>query len=156
MMKSVLNLPIDEAIPTFGVNSSNYVMVDVDEMDVISVYQLAVRGCEFHDLGGFIMYRSSESGYHLVFDKYFDDYLDVLQVVSWFGIVSHNENIWKWVCMQLIKGYSTLRVGEKRIVGMPVKPSPELVATYGDTGNACKYHHETFEAVIILSKTWNK
>jgi len=101
-----------------GITDTETVKLDFDNTPLKTVKYWASRTCRWFKLGGFIVLKSSENHYHVVFDSR----------VSW----SENVSIMAWVCllfygkilaklpllryfiMQCIKQSSTLRVSPKK------------------------------------------
>ena len=117
-----------------GVSDSHTVMADLDNMCFKRVKGLAMLTMEHFRLECFIILKSSCRNYHVVFDKPMRKWSDVLRVIAWMGIMANNSNVWKWVCMQIIKKYCTLRVSPKPVNPGGFKPSPRIVYRFG-SGN---------------------
>lgn len=114
-----------------GISDKHTVMADLDNMSFKKVKSLAFLTMKKFRLKGFIILKSSPKHYHVVFDKPMRCWSDVLRVVSWMGIMANNRNVWKWVCMQAIKGMCTLRVSPKPVNPEGCKPPPRIVYRYG-------------------------
>jgi len=76
-------------------------------------------------LEGFIILKSSENNYHVVFNRTVT-WTENMHIVVWVSLESHNLMTKKWFIMQCIKEGSTLRVSPKRD-----KPSPRILYRYG-------------------------
>jgi hypothetical protein len=85
----------------------------------------ALRTMKWYKLGGFIILKSSENCYHVIFDKKVS-WRRNIKIVAWVSLLSHNKALQKWFLMQCIKEGSTLRVSPKGS-----KPSPRIVYSYG-------------------------
>ena len=96
-----------------GFTDDETVMLDLDNMSFKKVKQLAQRASEFWNLGGFLVLKSSEGSYHVVFDRPVS-WRENMQVVAWAVIDSGSEDLKRWLVMQCRKGSSTLRVGRAR------------------------------------------
>jgi len=116
---------------TVGLSDKHTVMVDLDDMSFRKVKSLALLTMKHFNLEGFIILKSSPNNYHVVFDRPIGRWVEVLRIISWIGIMADNPNVWKWVCMQAIKGYATLRVGPKPVNPDGLKPAPRVVYRYG-------------------------
>lgn len=114
-----------------GLTFRNLVMVDLDGMSFKQVKQLCIKACEKYRLEGFIILKSSSRNYHAVFDRVFKDWSETINVISRIAIMSGNPETWKWVCMQIIKEASTLRVGFKPLNPNRFKPPPRIVYRHG-------------------------
>jgi hypothetical protein len=80
----------------------------------------------WHKLGGFIILKSSESNYHVVFNRTVD-WTENMSIVAWVAEISHNQGMQKWHRMQCIKVGSTLRLTSKG-----EKPSPRIIYREGE------------------------
>ena len=104
-------------------------MIDFDDMDLDTVKYWAERTCSWFELLGYIILQSSERGFHIVFDRNVT-WEENTSIMAWLGIISNNKNLWKYILMQLIKGFSTLRASRKG-----KKPFPEVIFKYGSQRN---------------------
>ena len=77
------------------------------------------------NLGSFIVLKSSENCYHVVFNRAVS-WQENMKIVAWVSLLSHNDAVLRWFQMQCIKGSSTLRVSPKMD-----KPSPRIVCRFG-------------------------
>lgn len=89
-----------------------------------------VKDCSFEIMGmfklrGFIILKSSENHYHVLFDRTVS-WLKNLKIMAWTALLTHNISQLKYFQMQCIKRSSTLRVSSKGD-----KPSPRIVYRYG-------------------------
>jgi len=131
-----------------GISDKHTVMADLDNMSFKRVKSLALLTMEKFRLNGFIILKSSPKHYHVVFDKPMRYWSSVLKVIAWMGIVGNNRNLWKWMCMQAIKGYCTLRVSPKPINSHSCKPIPRIVFRHGSQTNMIK-EYLTFRKRIL-------
>ena len=76
-------------------------------------------------LEGFIVLKSSERNYHVVFNRKVT-WSENVRVVAWVALLSHNRGLDQWLKMQCIKQSSTLRVSSKGD-----KYSPRIVHRHG-------------------------
>jgi hypothetical protein len=112
--------------PLLGSTSSEAVSIDCDNMRFRVVKRWAFIVLEKCRLGGFIILKSSEKHYHVVFDSRVS-WEDNLSALGWFSVLSHNPRMKDFLVMQCIKKGSTLRV-----VGVGDKPAPRVVYRYGE------------------------
>ena len=77
-------------------------------------------------LDGFLILRSSEKHYHVVFDRHISWEIN-LSVIAWIAVLSRSIKLKDYLAMQCIKRASTLRVSAKG-----KKPSPRLVYRFGE------------------------
>jgi hypothetical protein len=113
-----------------GLSDNRTVMCDLDNVSFMKAKSSAFLTLKRFRLEGFIILKSSPKHYHVVFDKP-KRWSDVLKIISWVGIMANNMNVWKWVCMQAIKKYCTLRVSPKLVNPEGFKPSPRIVYRFG-------------------------
>lgn len=132
-----------------GISDEHTVMVDLDDTTFFEALKLAALALKKFRLGGFIIFKSSPEHYHLIFDKPCS-VIKVFKVISWIAIMSRNPNIWKYVCMQGIKGYCTLRVSPKPINPNGFKHTPRIVYRHG-TQNQMIKDYLTFRKHILKS-----
>ena len=100
-------------------------MLDMDNTPFRTVKYWADRAMSFFDLEGYIILKSSENCYHVVFNRKVS-WLENVKIVSWVCIESHSPYLVKWFLLQCRKGEPTLRVSAKG-----VKPSPRIVYRFG-------------------------
>ncbi|MEM2999766.1 MAG: hypothetical protein QXX34_04485 [Candidatus Bathyarchaeia archaeon] len=137
-----------------GFSCSNAVMADLDNIPFSLAKQIAERAVKRFRLGGFLILKSSEKHYHLVFDKPCR-WSKVFRVISWIAIMSRQPEAWKYVCMQAIKGCCTLQVSPKPLSPQGVKPSPRLVYRYGNQENMIKEYLALRKQASAIVKSLN-
>jgi hypothetical protein len=108
-----------------GFTDTETVMLDFDNVPFKTVKYWAFRTLKWFKLEGFIILKSSENNYHVVFNRPVS-WSENMRVVAWVSLLSGNPMLEKWFIMQCIKEGSTLRVSPKRN-----KPSPRIVYKYG-------------------------
>lgn len=113
-------------MPTFGSTCTTAVMLDVDNVTFTGVKKLSIRVIERFNLEGFIILKSSEKNYHVVFNRTVS-WTENMGSVAWAYLESKNIGLLRWFLLQCIKGSSTLRVSPKG-----GKPSPRVVYRYGN------------------------
>jgi len=136
-----------------GLSDNKTVMCDLDDISFKKAKDLAFLTMEHFKLEGFIILKSSNKHYHVVFDKP-KRWSEVISIIAWIGIIAKNENVWKWVCMQAIKKFCTLRVGPKPD-GEGLKPSPKVVYTYGSQNRQIKWFLSMRRRVLRMVKRLN-
>jgi len=112
-----------------GYSDIETVKLDFDRMPFRVVKHWALRTMKWFKLKGFIILKTSQSCYHIIFDRKVSWDLNV-KIMAWVSLLSHNKFLMKWFVMQCIKGCSTLRVSPK-FSKQGVKPSPRIVFRYG-------------------------
>ena len=133
-----------------GLSDNKTVMCDLDNISFKKAKSLAFLTMEHFKLEGFIILKSSRRHYHVVFDKP-KQWSEVISIIAWIGIISKNKHVWKWVCMQSIKKYCTLRVGPKPD-GEGLKPSPKIVYRYGSQDRQIKWFLTMRRRVLRMVK----
>ena len=111
--------------PIFGLSDTETAKLDFDNSTFSNVKYWANRAMRWFRLGGFIILKSSNNSYHVVFDRPVS-WSENMRIVAWVSLQSHNQGLVKWSLMQCIKQSSTLRVSNKR-----EKPSPRIIFRYG-------------------------
>lgn len=108
-----------------GYTDDETVMLDFDHTPLKDVKYWAKRAMKWFKLEGFIILRSSENCYHVIFNRPVS-WSENMRIVGWVSLLSNNPMLQKWFTMQAIKLGSTLRVGPKG-----EKPSPRIVFRHG-------------------------
>ena len=109
-----------------GFTDDETVILDFDETTFTEVKYWARTAMEWFDLGGFLILKSSEGCYHVVFNRKVT-WPENMSIVAWVSLYSEKESMRKWFLMQCIKQSSTLRVGPKG-----EKTSPRIVYREGE------------------------
>jgi len=109
-----------------GYTSDHTAMLDLDDLNRNEVVVLARGLLERFRLRGYLILKSSNDGWHVVFDRRLS-WKNVLRVI--FAAPACRRR-WKrhlsWAELQAIKGFATLRIGNKSH-----KRSPRIVESYG-------------------------
>ena len=108
-----------------GITDTETVKLDFDMTPFRTVRYWAFRTMRWFKLKGFIILKSSEKSYHVVFDRKVS-WRDNVKIMAWVSLLSQNPNLQKWFIMQCIKEGSTLRVSAKK-----EKPEPRIVFRHG-------------------------
>lgn len=85
----------------------------------------ARRVANWFNLNGFLILKSSDNSYHVIFNREVT-WSENMKIVAWVSLLSHIESLKRWFIMQCIKEDSTLRVSPKG-----EKPSPRIVYREG-------------------------
>lgn len=115
----------NQSKPILGYTDTATVKLDLDNVPFKTAKHWAKRIMEKFNLEGFIILKSSEKHYHVVFGRTVS-WAENMSIVAWTCLESKNEPLLKWFLLQCIKGSSTLRVGPKG-----KKPPPRIVFRYG-------------------------
>ena len=111
--------------PIIGFSDDETVMLDFDNTIFRIVKYWALRTTRFHKLEGFIILKSSENSYHVVFNRPVL-WKENMRIVAWVCLLFRSEKLKTYFLMQCIKESSTLRVSAKGD-----KPSPRIVFRFG-------------------------
>ena len=95
-----------------GFTDDETVMLDFDDTPFKTVKYWAQTAMKHFGLGGFLILKSSENHYHVVFNRRVD-WAENMSIVAWVSLQSSNQNMLRYLRMQCIKKASTLRVGPK-------------------------------------------
>lgn len=114
-----------KAKPILGFSDTETVKLDFDNTAFHLVKYWAFKAMRKFRLEGFVILKSSENSYHVVFNR-FVSWSENMRIVAWISLLSRNEGLTKYLQMQCIKESSTLRVSEKQ-----EKTSPKIVFRYG-------------------------
>lgn len=139
----------------YGISDKYTVMVDLDNMGFRKAVSLAKLTMNHFKLGGFVILKSSDKNYHVVFDKPVRSWNEVLRIISWTGIMANNPHVWKWACMQAVKKSCTLRISEKPSKD-GVKPKPKVVYRFGSQNQQIKAFLLTRKEVLTYLKKIGK
>lgn len=109
-----------------GYTSNHTAMLDLDGLNIDDVKVVAYRMMHRFKLNGYLILKSSVDGWHVIFDKRLS-WKNVLRVIfavppcrrRWHGHFS-------WAELQAIKGFATLRIGNKSH-----KRPPRIIESYG-------------------------
>lgn len=115
-----------------GYSDTETVKLDFDGETFRAVRYWALRAMNWHKLGGFLILKSSEGCYHVVFDRSVS-WSENMRVMAWVALLSRNEGLRRFQMMQCIKESSTLRVSPKK-----EKPSPRIVYRGGKQDDQIK------------------
>lgn len=92
-----------------GFTDSETAMLDLDDISFRSVKYWAFRTMNWFQLQGFIILKSSDRCYHVVFNRKVS-WRENMHIVAWVSLLSHNKDLHSWLEMQCIKESSTLRI----------------------------------------------
>ncbi len=107
--------------PILGYTDTETVKLDLDNMPFERVRYWALRISRWFRLRGFIILKSSNSRYHVVFDRKVTWSMNV-KIMGWACLLTKHKGLTRWFIMQCIKQGSTLRVSPKK-----EKPAPRIV-----------------------------
>lgn len=124
-----LTKKLSQGKPIFGLTDDEAVMIDFDNVTFRTAKYWAFRTMKWFKLEGFIILKSSEKCYHVVFNRSVD-WSENMSIVAWVSLLSHNKGTQNYHLMQCIKRSSTLRISKKE-----QKPSPRIVYRYGKQDN---------------------
>ena len=111
--------------PIIGFSDDETVMLDFDCTIFGIVKYWAKRTMNWFKLEGFIILKSSENSYHVVFNRPVL-WSENMRIVAWVSLLFRSEKLKTYFLMQCIKESSTLRVSSKG-----EKPSPRIVFRFG-------------------------
>lgn len=120
-----LTKKLNQGKPIMGYTDTATVKLDFDGVPFRSAKYWASRILKKFKLGGFIILKSSERNYHVVFDRTVS-WAENMGTVAWACLQYKNKELLNWFLLQCIKGSSTLRVSPKG-----GKPSPRVVSRDG-------------------------
>jgi len=130
-----------------GVTDTETVKLDFDNTPLKTVKYWAFRTMKWFKLEGFVILKSSEGNYHVVFNRPVS-WCENMRIVAWVSLLSGNPMLEKWFMLQCIKEGSTLRVSPKRD-----KPSPRIVYRFGEQDKQIK---EFLAYRKLVKSIWKK
>jgi hypothetical protein len=137
-----------KAKPILGISDVETVMLDFDDTDFEKVKYWALRTMKWFRLGGFLVLKSSEKHYHVVFNREVS-WSENMRIVAWVALQSRNQGLLKWFLMQCIKESSTLRISTKR-----QKPSPRIVFRYSKEDHQIKHFLKDRDLIRNFARNW--
>lgn len=108
-----------------GYTDTETVKLDFDNTSFRIVRYWALRTMKWFKLTGFIILRSSEKSYHVLFNRKVS-WVENITIMAWTCLVLKHSKLTGWFILQCIKKGSTLRISPKN-----QKPSPRIVYRYG-------------------------
>ena len=129
-----------------GYTDTETVKLDFDDAPFKTVKHWALKAMEWFKLEGFLILKSSEKHYHVVFDRIVT-WTKNMHVVAWVGLQSKNEGLRKWLLMQCIKENSTLRISSKK-----EKPMPRIVHHYRNQSTQIRNYLEWRQFIKKIDK----
>jgi hypothetical protein len=109
-----------------GYTDSETVKLDFDNTPFKEVKYWTLRALKWFKLKGFLILKSSENSYHVVFDRPVT-WSENMKVMAWVSLISKKKSLKKWLIMQCIEEGSTLRISPKG-----EKVHPRIVFHSGD------------------------
>ena len=143
---------LSPSLPVLGYSDKSTVKLDFDDTPFKKVKYWALRAMRWFRLKGFVILKSSENHYHVVFDRSVT-WERNMHIVAWVALESGNEKLRSYLVMQCIKESSTLRISNKG-----EKPSPRIVFRFGKQDKQVKYFLSWRKQIkeIILSLKANR
>lgn len=120
-----------------GFMTNRGLIVDLDNMKFKKARWLARTLCKQYKLEGYLLIRSSEKNYHVVFNRY-------LQWKTITKILFRQYEALRWAVFQMQSGYLTLRISKKN-----GENKPKILLKVGKQDKLIKEYteiYETFEA----------
>ena len=140
-----------------GFTTSHGLLLDLDGIPLTKVKALAKYYCARFKLQGYLIARSSQNNYHVIFNRYLSwpTTLEYLFKVVWnFHYHNHGSmpHLTNWAILQAIKHSQTLRIGSK-----DNKKPPKTVFIQGKTQSLIRdYLHFRSEAEHEHNSTISK
>ena len=116
-----------------GFMTNKGVVLDLDNMKFKKARWIARTLCKQYKLEGYLLIRSSEKNYHVVFNRY----------LSWrtiTKIIFSQYEALRWAVFQMQSGYLTLRISKKN-----GENKPKILLKVGKTDKLIKDYLETYE-----------
>ena len=133
MVPKVLGLTEkSEARPILGFSDTETIKLDFDNASFRTVKYWAFRTMKHFRLDGFLILKSSQKSYHVVFNRVVS-WAQNIRVVAWVALLSNSKGLQKFCLMQCIKTSSTLRISRKK-----EKPCPRIVCRIGEQDQKIK------------------
>jgi hypothetical protein len=128
--------------PIIGYYDTSTPKLDFDGKPFKTVKYWAKVTCKKFKLGGYIILKSSEGNYHVVFDRSVS-WEENVMIMCWVSLLVEGKRLkncplTKYVIMCGIKTVSCLRIGKKKVEGKKEKSSPRTVFKFGKQNNEIK------------------
>ena len=117
-----------------GFMTNKGVILDLDNMKFKKARWLARTLCKQYKLEGYLLIKSSEKNYHVVFNRY----------LSWrtiTKIIFRQYEALRWAVFQMQSGYLTLRISKKN-----GENKPKILLKVGKQDKLIKDYLEVYEA----------
>jgi len=137
---------LNPELPILGYTDTETVKLDFDDIEFKKAKQWALKAMNWFKLEGFVILKSSEKHYHIVFNRTVS-WIFNLHVVAWVGLQSKNEGLRKWFLMQCIKENSTLRISTKK-----TKRPPRIIYRHKKQGKQIKDYLEWRQLIKEIDK----
>jgi len=115
-----------------GFNTDRGLLLDLDNMKFRKALWLAKTLMKKYKLEGFLLIRSSNKNYHVVFNRY----------LSWKTITKILFSVYEcisWAVFQMKEGQLTIRISKKN-----GKDKPKILLSVGKTDKLIKDYHEIY------------
>ena len=116
-----------------GFTTNKGLLLDLDNTTLKETKKIAEKYVKRFKLEGFLVVRSSENNYHIIFNRYLSwkktiEYL--FKIVWLYHYHKHGDksHLTFWAILQACKGSSTLRISKKKH-----KRVPHVIGTWGKT-----------------------
>lgn len=133
-----------------GFSDDETVKLDFDQMPFFRVKYWAIKALKHFKLQGFIVLRSSEDCYHVIFDKTVS-WAENMSVIAWIALLSQNAGLRRYLIMQCIKKCSTVRVSSKN-----EKASPRIVYRCGNQNENIREFLKVRRNIKIITRKMRK
>jgi FMN phosphatase YigB (HAD superfamily) len=125
-----------------GFTTIKGLLLDLDNTTLKESSAIAEFYCKRFRLKGYLIARSSENNYHVVFNRYltWKKTLEYLFKIVWrYHYHEHGmkPSLTYWAILQACKGSETLRISKKNH-----KAVPKVVRCYGETDKLCRDYME--------------
>ena len=137
---------LNQAKPIMGFSDTETVKLDLDNLRLETVKHWALKTLKQFRLRGFIILKSSERSYHVVFDRAVS-WTKNLEIVAWVCLMTKHRRLTEWLVMQCIKHSSTLRVSSKG-----EKSSPRVVYRHGKQNGQIRAYLEFRKRIKRIEK----
>jgi hypothetical protein len=115
-----------------GITDKETVKLDFDRVPLMLVKYWSRKTYTFFKLDGFIIFQSSFSSFHVVFNRPVS-WAENIMIMCWVALESQLQKLKDYVILQGRKGASTLRISSKG-----EKAPPKIVYRYGNQDNMIK------------------
>lgn len=133
-----------------GYTDRETVKLDFDNTLFKTVRYWALRTMSWFQLEGFIIFKSSENCYHVVFNREVVWETNI-EIMAWVCLLTKHQKLTGWFILQCIKKGSTLRVSPKK-----QKPSPRMVYRFGKEDTQIKNFLDYRKLIKKIMRTCNR
>jgi len=136
----------------YGFTTDKGLLLDLDNTTLADTRKIAKKYCNRFKLEGFLILKSSQNNYHVVFNKYltWKKAIEYLFKIVWnYHYYEHGSkpSLTSWAILQACKKSMTLRISKKKH-----KKIPKIIESFGKNDKLIMDYNEFFTMNIDKDK----